>query len=131
MITFEEYVNRVLTADEEDSEPTCPFFGNNGECYVDRRAPGEGCIDCKWAKQAYDSLSPEEIKKLYSKEIQEMADRIMAERKEKRKGARVFCVRCGALGKRTPLRKWKKDLYLCENCFKIMNAVQEEKLNEN
>ena len=126
MISFKDYVDKVLTSDEEDPEPTCPFPANNGECYVNRRAAGEGCIDCEWAKQSFESLTPEEIKKLYSSEIQEMADHMMAERKARRKGSRVFCVRCGALGNRTPLRKWN-DIYLCENCFKIMNAVEEEK----
>lgn len=38
MSKFTSYVDQVLTADEQDPEPTCPFPLNNGECYTDRRA---------------------------------------------------------------------------------------------
>lgn len=129
MITFEQYIDKVLTADEMDSEPVCPFPANNGECYADRRAPKVGCISCEWAKKSYDSLAPDEIRKLYSEEINEMANHMIHERKVMRKGAKVFCVRCGSLGTRTPLRKWN-DLYLCNNCYKIMKAEEDNNGNK-
>lgn len=56
MSKFTSYVDQVLTADERDPEPTCPFPLNNGECYTDRRAPGEGCVDCIWAWKSFQSL---------------------------------------------------------------------------
>ena len=51
-------------------------------------------------------------------------EEILHERKVKRIGARVFCVRCGA-GQRTPLRKWHNS-YICQECWKILKAVGEE-----
>ena len=66
-----------------------------------------------------EQVSPEqrdEIDKKVQKELQR--------RKEKRKGARVFCVRCGG-GRRTPLRKWHNS-YICNECWKIKEAIGEE-----
>ena len=51
-------------------------------------------------------------------------EEILHERKVKRIGARVFCVRCGA-GQRTPLRRWHNS-YICEECWKILKVVGEE-----
>ena len=65
-------------------------------------------------------------------EVDLKIDNILQKRKEKRVGARVFCVSCGAR-KRTPLRSWH-DVYICENCWKMKNAIGEDafmkKLNE-
>ena len=60
MSEFEAYVDQVLTADEVCPEPTCPFPANNGECYVDRRAPWIGCIDCVWAMTSFQMLDADE-----------------------------------------------------------------------
>ena len=128
MSKFIAYVDKVLTANEQNPEPICPFPLNNGECYVDRRAPGEGCIDCEWAKKSYQALTVEDAQRIFADEIKEKADIIMQKMKEKRRGAKVFCVRCGSLGTRTPLRKWN-DLYLCDSCYKIVKA--EENNNED
>ena len=51
-------------------------------------------------------------------------EEILHERKVKRIGARVFCVRCGA-GQRTPLRRWHNS-YICQECWKVLQAVGEE-----
>lgn len=57
-------------------------------------------------------------------EVDRKVNDILQKRKEKRVGARVFCVGCGA-GKRTPLRRWH-DVYICENCWKMKNAMGED-----
>lgn len=64
-------------------------------------------------------LTPEQ-----QKEVNKQVDDILQKRKEKRIGARVFCVSCGA-GKRTPLRRWH-DVYICENCWKMKNMIGED-----
>lgn len=46
-------------------------------------------------------------------------------KKQKRTGARVFCVACGAHG-RVPLRRWHNS-YICNDCWKILQKVGEEK----
>ena len=51
-------------------------------------------------------------------------EEILHEKKVKRVGAKVFCIRCGA-GTRTPLRRWHNS-YICEECFKILKAIGEE-----
>ena len=53
----------------------------------------------------------------------ELVDKALQKMKEKRKGAKVFCVSCGA-EKRT-LRKWHNS-YLCTECYKIMENSGEE-----
>lgn len=53
----------------------------------------------------------------------DLIDKALQKLKAKRKGAKVFCVSCGAQ-KRT-LRKWHNS-YLCEECFKIMKNSGEE-----
>lgn len=64
-------------------------------------------------------LSPEE-KSLLDKEIAQ----ILHEERCKRKGAKVFCISCGA-SKRSPLRKWR-NVYICSDCWKIKELVGEE-----
>ena len=54
----------------------------------------------------------------------DLVDKALQKLKAKCKGARVFCVSCGAQ-KRT-LRKWHNS-YLCTDCYKIMENVGEEK----
>ena len=54
----------------------------------------------------------------------ELVDKALQRLKEKRKGAKVFCVSCGA-EKRT-LRKWHNS-YLCTDCYKIMQIVGEDR----
>lgn len=54
----------------------------------------------------------------------DLVDKALQKLKAKRKGAKVFCVACGA-EKRT-LRKWHNS-YLCEDCYKIMKNSGEEK----
>lgn len=65
-------------------------------------------------------------------EVESRVNYILQKRKEKRVGARVFCVSCGTR-KRTPLRSWH-DVYICENCWKMKNAIGEDafmkRLNE-
>lgn len=56
MSKFEAYIDQVLTEDEKDSRPVCPYPLNNGECYVARRDPEEGCLNCNWAKKSFESL---------------------------------------------------------------------------
>ena len=68
-------------------------------------------------------LSPEE-KSLLDKEIA----RILHEERCKRKGAKVFCISCGA-GKRSPLRKWR-NVYICSDCWKIKERVGEEQFEK-
>ena len=53
----------------------------------------------------------------------DLIDKALQKLKAKRKGAKVFCVGCGAQ-KRT-LRKWHNS-YLCTDCYKIMENVGEE-----
>ena len=57
-------------------------------------------------------------------DISELTEKALQKLKKKRKGAKVFCVGCGAQ-KRT-LRKWHNS-YLCSECHKIMENVGEEK----
>ena len=57
-------------------------------------------------------------------DISELTEKALQKLKEKRKGAKVFCVGCGAQ-KRT-LRKWHNS-YLCSECYKIMENAGEEK----
>ena len=63
-------------------------------------------------------LSLEE-KSLLDKEIAQ----IMYEKRCERKGAKVFCISCGA-GNRVPLRKWK-NVYICSDCWKIKEQIGE------
>ena len=53
----------------------------------------------------------------------DLVDNALQKLKAKRKGAKVFCVSCGA-EKRT-LRKWHNS-YLCTDCYKIMEKSGEE-----
>lgn len=64
--------------------------------------------------------------KIVNKE--ELLDKAMTKLKAERKGARVFCVRCGA-GKRTPLRRWHNS-YICNECWKILKVVGEEEFQK-
>lgn len=68
-------------------------------------------------------LSPEE-KSLMDKEIAQ----ILHEKRCKRKGAKVFCICCGA-GKRSPLRKWK-NVYICSDCWKIKERIGDERFKK-
>ncbi len=52
-ITYEEYIEHMIAADEKDSEPICMFPHWNAECYVDRRDPKFGCLNCPAAKKSY------------------------------------------------------------------------------
>ena len=54
----------------------------------------------------------------------ELVEKALQNLKAKRKGAKVFCVSCGAQ-KRT-LRKWHNS-YLCTDCYKIMQNVGEDR----
>ena len=54
---------------------------------------------------------------------EELLEKALQQVKEKRKGAKVFCVGCGAQ-KRT-LRKWHNS-YLCSDCWKIKERIGEE-----
>lgn len=65
----------------------------------------------------------EKVKQTESPDISELTERALKKLKEKRKGAKVFCVSCGAQ-KRT-LRKWHNS-YLCTDCYKIMENAGEE-----
>lgn len=53
----------------------------------------------------------------------DLVDKALQKLKAKRKGAKVFCVRCIATNKL--LRKWHNS-YLCTDCYKIMKNVGEE-----
>ena len=54
----------------------------------------------------------------------EIIEQAILHLKEKRKGAPVFCVACGA--RQRTLHKWHNS-YLCKDCFQIMKDVGEEK----
>lgn len=54
----------------------------------------------------------------------DLVDKALQKLKAKRKGAKVFCVSCGA--EKKTLRKWHNS-YLCEDCYKIMKNSGEEK----
>ena len=66
---------------------------------------------------------------------EELIDRALQKLKEKRKGAKVFCISCGA-GKRSPLRKWKTNrrtgdaIYICSDCWKIKEQIGEERFEK-
>ena len=53
-----------------------------------------------------------------------LVEKALHKLKEQRKGAKVFCVSCGAQ-KRT-LRKWK-NVYICSDCWKIKEQIGEER----
>ena len=53
----------------------------------------------------------------------DLIDKALQKLKAKRKGAKVFCVSCGAVNR--TLRKWHNS-YLCTDCYKIMKNVGEE-----
>lgn len=59
MISFEKYVEDMIAADELDPEPICMFPHWDAECYVDRRDPEHGCLNCLAAKKSYEKLEPE------------------------------------------------------------------------
>lgn len=54
---------------------------------------------------------------------EELIEKALQKLKEQRKGAKVFCVSCGAQ-KRT-LHKWHNS-YICTDCWKILQNVGEE-----
>ena len=53
----------------------------------------------------------------------DLVDKALQKLKAKRKGAKVFCVSCGAVNR--TLRKWHNS-YLCTDCYKITKNVGEE-----
>lgn len=57
-------------------------------------------------------------------QTKDLVDKALQKLKAKRKGAKVFCVSCGA--EKKTLRKWHNS-YLCEDCYKIMKNSGEEK----
>ena len=59
---------------------------------------------------------------------EELIDMALRKLKEKRKGAKVFCISCGA-GKRSPLRKWK-NVYICSDCWKIKEQIGDERFEK-
>ena len=59
---------------------------------------------------------------------EELIDMALRKLKEKRKGAKVFCISCGA-GKRSPLRKWK-NVYICSDCWKIKERIGDERFEK-
>ena len=65
MPTFEQYVEHMIETDEKNpySDPICIFPYWNAECYVDRRDPKFGCLNCEAAKKSYEKLDPEWAKK--------------------------------------------------------------------
>ena len=54
----------------------------------------------------------------------DLVEKALQKLKAKRKGAKVFCVGCGAQKK--TLRKWHNS-YLCTDCYKIMQNVGEDR----
>lgn len=54
---------------------------------------------------------------------EQLIEKLLTKKKQKRVGAKVFCVACGA-SKRT-LRKWHNS-YLCTDCFNIAQSVGDE-----
>ena len=59
---------------------------------------------------------------------EELLERALQKLKENRKGAKVFCISCGA-GNRIPLRKWK-NVYICSDCWKIKERIGEEQFEK-
>lgn len=107
-ISYEAFIERYRMQMED--EPVCPFPGG-GECWL--KTEERNCKDCDICRQSYKK---------------QLTEKIMQDRKAhnviKGRGARVFCVSCGA-GKRTPLRKWHNS-YICQSCWKMLNAIGEE-----
>ena len=65
MATFEEYVEHMIETDEKNpyGDPVCIFPYWNAECYVERRHPKFGCLNCVAARESYEKLEPEWAKK--------------------------------------------------------------------
>ena len=81
-------------------------------------------FNCEMAKETYK----EEIDELRQHLEQEaLVEKALQKMKEKRKGAKVFCVGCGAQ-KRT-LRKWK-NVYICQDCWKIKEQIGDERFEK-
>ena len=59
---------------------------------------------------------------------EELLERALRKLKEKRKGAKVFCISCGA-GNRVPLRKWN-NVYICFDCWKIKERIGEDQFEK-
>ena len=100
---FRHYVERHISVDAQEKSPVCPFE-TCGECNT---AYSDSCYTCEFAKESF----------------QKMLDGIY-KKTDPRTKARVFCICCGAQ-KRT-LRKWHNS-YLCNDCYKIMMHIGEEK----
>ena len=64
-ISFEQYVEHMIETDEKNpySDPVCIFPYWNAECYVERRHPKFGCLNCPAARESYEKLDPEWAKK--------------------------------------------------------------------
>lgn len=66
---------------------------------------------------------------------EELVEKALQKVKEKRVGAKVFCICCGA-GKRSPLRKWRTNkrtgdaIYICSGCWKIKEQIGEEQFEK-
>ena len=118
--SFDIFVKQHINVDEQERRPVCPFK-TCGECNT---AYSEACYTCEFAKEAYK----EEIEELRQHLEQEaLVEKALQKVKEKRKGAKVFCVCCGAQ-KRT-LRKWK-NVYICSDCWKIKERIGEERFKK-
>lgn len=58
---------------------------------------------------------------------EELLEKALRKVKEKRKGAKVFCVGCMAHKK--TLRKWK-NVYICQDCWKIKEQIADERFEK-
>lgn len=109
-VSFERYVGEAVK--RFPNEPLCPF-PDGGECHIPQEE--RSCLECDFAKSSYQKFVEIVIKE---------SENLRYDSHHRLRGARVFCVACGA-GARTPLRRWKNS-YLCEHCWKMLQVIGEE-----
>ena len=108
---YSEFVKNRIDIPTEEQSPVCPFTGG-GECNM---AYSDHCYGCETSVNEFDDL----------------VHRVVAYEQHKPRGAKVFCVACGA-SKRSPLRKWKTNrktgdaIYICSECWKIKERIGDE-----
>lgn len=69
MMDFEQYVERMIVFNKKDPEQICMFSNCNTECYVDKRDPEHGCLNCPAAKISYEKYRLESWKKFRETEL--------------------------------------------------------------
>ena len=111
-VSFDIYVD--MATKRFPNEPLCPF-PDGGECYIQEKA--RNCRECVYAKSSYEK---------FLNIVIEQSRNLKFDERGKLRGAKVFCVKCGA-GPRTPLRKWMNS-YICENCWRNMQLITDTQI---